>query len=265
MTAVLRAVPDMAKVSFASLVAYRAEMTIWILTASFPLIMLALWNAVAGEGQVGGFGQDEFARYFTATLVVRQITSCWLVWVLNYEIRTGKLSAKLLKPIHPLWYHGVVTLCAIPFRLVILAPIVGVVVWWRPSLWAIPGAAEILLFVPCVLLAWLMNFLVQAIFATLSFWLDKTDGFFGMWFSCWIVFSGYIAPLALYPDWAQGLLRLLPFRGMLAVPVELAAGFLSPGDAVLDLGIQLIWVLFFLLLLRWLWRRGVVRYGAYGA
>ena len=52
MTALVRALPDLFRVGFAGIVAYRAEMTIWILTATLPLIMLALWNAVAAEGPV---------------------------------------------------------------------------------------------------------------------------------------------------------------------------------------------------------------------
>ena len=50
MSHLIRALPDMLRVGAAGIVAYRAEMTIWILSATMPLIMLALWNAVAADG-----------------------------------------------------------------------------------------------------------------------------------------------------------------------------------------------------------------------
>jgi ABC-2 type transport system permease protein len=75
----VRAAPTLLRIGFAEIVAYRAEMAIWVLTATMPLIMLALWNAVARDGPVAGFGQVEFARYFAAALVVRQLTGAWIL------------------------------------------------------------------------------------------------------------------------------------------------------------------------------------------
>lgn len=83
----LRAAPALLRVGFASMVAYRAEMVVWILTATMPLVMLALWDAAAAEGPLMGFGQAEFARYFTVTLIVRQLTGAWIVWELNEQGR----------------------------------------------------------------------------------------------------------------------------------------------------------------------------------
>src|SRR5687768_11467924 len=175
------------KVSFARLVAYRAEMAIWILTALMPVVMLALWNTVVAEVSIAGYGQPEIARYFVAALVVRQLTGAWLVWQLNYEIRSGGLSARLLRPVHPLWLDALWMLTALPLRLVILAPLVGGIVLWRPELLENPGAGAILLFVPSVMLAWALAFLVQALFGMIAFWMDRSEGLFGIWMSVWFI------------------------------------------------------------------------------
>jgi ABC-2 type transport system permease protein len=263
--AVLRALPDMARVSFAGIVAYRAEMTIWILSATMPLIMLALWNAVASEGPVAGLGQVELARYFTATLLVRQLSSVWLVWELNWEVRSGTLSTKLLKPMHPLWQYAVEMVVALPYRVVVLLPILGLLLLWRPELWLTPSPTRLLLFVASMTLAWALSFLIQAVFATLAFWVDKSEALFGVWFSVWMVLSGYVAPMATFPDWARVASTWLPFRGMLAAPVEILGGFSDLRQALLDVAVQLGWVLALLLLVSVLWRAGVRRYGAFGA
>ncbi|HJX51274.1 MAG TPA: hypothetical protein VJ801_00780, partial [Polyangia bacterium] len=57
---VLRAYPALLRVGFADIFAYRAELVVWLLTINMPLVMMALWTAVAASGPVGRFGQREF-------------------------------------------------------------------------------------------------------------------------------------------------------------------------------------------------------------
>jgi ABC-2 type transport system permease protein len=255
----------MARVAFAGLVAYRSEMVIWILSTLLPLVMLALWAAVAAEGPVAGYDEEGFVRYFTITLLVRQLTSVWLVWEMNYEIRSGRMSILLLKPMHPLLQHGIDMIVAIPFRTLVLVPILGVLLALRPDLWLTPSPAQAALFVVAVCVAWLLNFLVQALFATLSFWIDKSDALFGVWFAAWGLLSGYLAPLALFPPAVRPVLAALPFRGMLGLPVEILGGFLPLEQAAGELAIQGTWLLVLWVAVRAVWRRGVARYGAFGA
>jgi hypothetical protein len=124
-----RAFPTLLRIGLAEAVAYRAELVIWVLTATAPLISMFIWDRVAEEGPLGGWGQGEMARYFLLTLIVRHITSAWVVWELNENIRTGGLSPMLLRPMHPLVFFVAQNLAAMPLRAVILAPlIVGVLV-----------------------------------------------------------------------------------------------------------------------------------------
>lgn len=261
----VRAMPELFRIAFADLVAYRAEMVIWILSATMPLIMLALWNTVVTDEPIAGFGPTEITRYFAATLVVRQLTGAWLLWHLNFMIRTGALSPRLLRPIHPLVWEGTAMISAMPLRLVVLAPMVLGLVVWRPELLTWPGLDALVLFAISVGLAWLLGFLVQALFGCLAFWTEQSQGVFGVWFSAWMLLSGYIAPLDMFPPTLRAILDWLPFRGMMAVPVELLGGFLSPEDALFDIAVQVGWVAVLWVAVVFVWRRGIVRYGAYGA
>lgn len=261
----VRAAPTLARVSVARHVAYRAEMTIWILTAILPLIMLALWDAVATDGPIADYDRSDVARYFVAALVVRQLTGAWVIWELSHQIRTGALSAHLLRPLHPLVNQGAWMLTAMPFRLAILAPLVAIVVLARPDLVAVPSAAHLALFVPSVLLAWLLSFLVQCAFGLMAFWVDKTDGLFGVWQAVWALLSGYVAPLAFFPAAWGAALRWMPFQATLATPVELLGGFVTPADALPLIGAQVLWCAAAWGLVVVLWRRGLARYGAFGA
>ena len=47
---------------------YRAEILIWMLSGTIPLIMMAVWigKAEAEGGTLGGFSSSDFASYFLA-------------------------------------------------------------------------------------------------------------------------------------------------------------------------------------------------------
>jgi hypothetical protein len=77
MRRIVRAFPTLLRIGFAEAVAYRAEFVIWMLTTTMPLVMLALWTAVAREGPFGRFTQADFVAYYLAALIVRTLSSSW--------------------------------------------------------------------------------------------------------------------------------------------------------------------------------------------
>src|SRR6266581_5368962 len=118
----IKAYPAMLRVGLAEAVAYRAELVVWMLTTTMPLVMLALWTAVARDGRFGRFGAADFVAYYLAALIVRTLTSCWVVWEMNMEIRGGTLSTRLLKPIHPFLAYSAEHIAVIPLRAAIALP-----------------------------------------------------------------------------------------------------------------------------------------------
>lgn len=119
----LRAPPTLMRVGFAEAVAYRAEMLVWVLSTTMPLIMLGLWSAVAADAPVGRFDQRDFLAYFLATFIVRQLTGAWVAWQMSFEVRTGTLSMRLLRPLHPMVSYAVENVAALPLRLVVALPV----------------------------------------------------------------------------------------------------------------------------------------------
>ena len=261
----LRAAPTLLRVAVAEMVAYRAEIVIWILTSTLPLIMLFVWDRVAEGGPVQGFDQAGFAAYFAAMLVVRQLAGSWVVWELNHQIRSGGLSPMLLKPLHPVAFFAAENLGDKPIRALVLVPIVGAIAYWRPGLVAALDPSSLGVLLVSLLCAWGLNFAVQLCFGCLAFHLDQSVGLFKVWFGLYALASGYLFPLALLPDWARVLCEQLPFRAMLAFPVEVATGLVQGPALWRGLALQVAWLAAALLLARWLWRSGVRRYEAFGA
>lgn len=260
----MRALPTMLRVGLAEAVAYRAEFLVWLLSTNMPLVMLALWSAVAREAPVGRYGEAEFVAYYLAALVVRLMTGAWVIWELTTEIRQGTLAYRLMRPVHPLLAYAAENVSALPLRMAISLPVAAGLLWALggehltrdPLLWAA--------FPVSIAGAWLITFLAMSIVGSLAFYLDSATSLFEVWMILFGVLSGYLVPLDLFPPWLTAAARFLPFRYMLAFPVEMAIGMLPRARALLDLGLQWGFVGLLGVLAAAFWRLGLRRFAAFG-
>lgn len=262
---IAHAYPTLLRVGLAEAVAYRAEMVVWMLTMTMPLVSLALWGAVAANGPVGRFGQKEFVAYFLATLVVRQLTGSWIVWEMNQEIKTGSLARRLLKPIHPLIAYSAENLAALPMRALISVPIAVVMLAVGSGARLPRDTTSLAVLAASLLGAWLINFFVMAAIGTLAFFIESSTSVFEIWLMGFMVLSGYLVPLELLPGWARTVAWALPFRYTLAFPVELSIGMLDVHTAFHELAIQWAFVLGCAGAALLAFRAGLRRYSAYGS
>ena len=73
------------------------------------------------------------------------------------------------------------------------------------------------------------------------------------------ILTGMIVPIPFFPDWAQTIINVLPFRGIVDTPYRLYLGHIPASDALYHLGHQLVWTIVLILIGRWLLARGVRR------
>lgn len=259
-----KAFPTLLRVGISEVVAYRAEFVVWILTTNMPLVMLAIWHAVAADGPVGRFDQRAFTAYYLGILAVRLLTSNWAVWQLSMEIRDGTLAAKLLRPIHPIVALGADHISAVPMRALVITPVVAILiaVGWDRLLRHDPVLVAI--FAASVAGAWLLIFFTMVLMGSLSFFLESALGIFELWLGVHAILSGYLVPLEALPHWARRAADVLPFRFMLGFPVETLVGLLSRQQALAGLAAQWGYVALSGALALLVWRTGLRRFSAFG-
>ena len=260
----VKAFPTLLRIGVAEVVAYRAEFLVWILTTNMPLVMLALWHAVAADGPVGRFDQTQFTAYYLGVLAVRLATSNWMAWQMSMEIRDGTLSTKLLRPIHPLYSYAADHLSAIPMRVLVVSPIVAGLIATSWARLARHDPKLVLILLASLVGAWLLVYFSMVLLGSIAFFVDSAMGPFELWIGVHAIFSGYLIPLEVLPIWVRGAANVLPFRFMLAFPVEVLVGLSSPGDALRQLGAQWLYVAVTGWLSLRVWRAGVRRYSAFG-
>ena len=260
----LNAIPTLVRVGLAEAVAYRAEMLVWLLSTTMPLVMLALMSAVAREGPLGRFGQADLTAYYLAALVVRLMTGAWVIWEVNFEIRQGTLAFRLLRPIHPLVAYAAENIGAMPLRLGAVLPIATIALLATGGERLSRDPLLLALFPVTLVGAWLITFLAMSVIGAIAFWVESSGSLFELWLGLFGVFSGYLVPLELFPRWLETVARFLPFRYMLAFPVEMVIGMTPRRAALAELAIQWAFVAV-LAAAAWItWRAGLRRFAAYG-
>jgi ABC-2 type transport system permease protein len=260
----LKAYPTLLRIGLAEAVAYRAEFLVWMLSMTMPLVMLALMRAVAEEAPVGRFTAAGFTSYYLATLIVRQMTGAWVVWELIREIREGTLALRLLRPIHPLAAHSAESLAAMPMRALVSLPVAIILLALTRGAAVTHDPLVLLAFAGSLVGAWLLNFSVSAMVGTLGLYIESSIAVWELWLGCFMLFSGYLLPLELFPPWLERLSRALPFAYLQAVPVEILTGLHSRAAALRALGWQWTYAAAAFTAMLWFWRRATRRFAAYG-
>ena len=249
-------------VNYAKMLEYRSELIFWVLAGSLPIIMMGIWIQAADSGKFA-FKSVDFARYFFAVFLARQISVVWVIYDFEKEVLEGKLSPKLLQPIDPVWHHVANHLgervARMPF--VLFLSIFFFVLY--PQAFWLPSITNLLLFILAAIMAFALRFIIQYTFAIFAFWTEKAAALENLWLLFFVFLSGLIAPLDVFPENVINIVMWTPFPYMInfpasilvGLPVDLTRGFLSIAG----------WFLIFLGINRFLWRRGLKKYSGMGA
>jgi len=265
MSHLLRTYPSLLRVGWANMLQYRAEIAIWAVWGLVhPLVALAVWSAAAHGRSIGGYDRSEFAAYFLLLMIFGHLTMSWDAMEFSWFVRSGRLSPKLLRPIHPVHEAVAYNLAFKVMVLVVLVPI------WLLIFWLLrPQAAtqwwHVALTVPSLLLAAFVRFIWNYCVAVVAFWTTKVDAINQVYWSLDQFLGGRLAPLALMPAFIQAAARYSPFRSMTVFPVELALGRLNGQQIAEGMISQVVWLVIGYVLFRLLWQAGVKRYSAVGA
>lgn len=174
---------------------------------------------------------------------------------IEQEVRQGDFACRLPRPAS--WVgmrlaEGAGTLVA---RLALFLP-AGIAGAWFLAGGLPKEPRGLLLALPIGALAAFVALIWQAAIGVASFWVLDASPVYWIWNKLCFVLGGLMLPLHLYPGWLRSLAAWTPFPALLSGPGSLAFG-LDRGVAILTAGRLLLWGTIGLLLLQWLFLRGL--------
>jgi ABC-2 type transport system permease protein len=247
---------------YANMLEYRAEIFLWSLANSLPLILMGVWIE-ASQGGSFGLTSVDFARYFFAIFFVRQFTTIWVIWEFEKEVVEGRLSFRLLQPLDPVWYHVAMHVAEKTTRLPPAILLTILFFWLYPQAIWLPSWQNVLLFTLSIFAAFVLRFLIQYTFAMFAFWTERANAIESFWFLFYIFLAGLIAPLEVFPPLMKTILLWTPLPYLLYFPAAIIVGF--PVNLLQGAIAYLFWGALFFWFNRWLWKRGLKQYSGMGA
>ena len=265
------------KTSLGERLVYRGDFALGTLMRFMPIItQIFLWYAVfdaigAAEGddatEIAGFQFRDMVAYYLLTMIARAFSSMpGLASGIAKQIREGEIKRYLIQPVdfiafllltrvaHKLAYYAI---AVAPFALVFYLCRDYFVQGWPPP-------HVFFAFCGSLIMGFLIGFFLEAAIGMIGFWfLDVSSLLFVlMLFSFFL--SGHMFPLTMLPDSVEAVVTFLPFKYLAFFPAAVFLGKIPEEDLPFELAIEAAWLIFFVVLCRFAYSRGVKRYSGFG-
>ncbi len=258
---------------------YRGDFALGTLMRFLPIVtQIFLWYAIydsidAAKGgnmddtEIRGFRFPDIVAYYLLTMVARAFSSMpGLASGIAREIRNGEIKRYLIQPIdligfllltriaHKLAYYAVAIL---PFALVFYLCRQYFVSGW-------PSLSVLLAFSASLILGFLIGFFLEAAIGMIGFWFLEVSSLLFVYMLFSFFLSGHMFPLTMLPDNIATVVNLLPFKYLAYFPAAIFLGKIPEEDLPLEIAIEACWLVFFIVVCRIAYVRGVKRYSGFG-
>jgi ABC-2 type transport system permease protein len=177
-------------------------------------------------------------------------------------IRTGNVAYELCRPLN-LYFNWYVRLIALRIVPTILAGVpLFIIVLFLPTQYGATLPVSVLAglaFLVSMTGALFLGCAITNIISISALWTVAGDGMQRLIPAAVMILSGSLVPLAFFPDWAQPILRYMPFSGLVDIPFRFYIGTLQPSELLPLLLLQLLWTGIIVSLGLWLLSSAVKR------
>jgi ABC-2 type transport system permease protein len=252
---------------------YRGDFALGTLMRFLPLVtQIFLWYAVfqargEEEGTLAGYTYEDFVAYYLLTMVARAFSSMpGLATGISRTILTGDLKKYLTQPVDMIGFLLLNRIAhKVAYYAVAIGPFALVFFLARGYFEHVPGdAATWLAFFASLVMGFLLGYFMECCMGLAGFWFGEIGSLVFVYMLFTFFLSGHMFPLDILPPAWQQFVMATPLMYLAYFPSALFLGKIPPDQLAWQLGLQAFWLLFFILLSRVLFARGLKRYSAYG-
>lgn len=202
-----------------------------------------LTSAAASQGgELAGYTTSQLNAYVWWSQALLGTIRLWGVTQLGRDIKSGQVAVQLLRPLSLIGSGvanelGLATFSLLPRVLPVL--LIGALTF---GFAAPPSLAALGLGLLSVLLATVLAYLCNHCLSCLAFWVLEIRGYRLAYQTIGMFLAGLYVPITMFPGWLRHVAAALPFSSMLQTPVDVLAGRHGPTDSLVQVGIQVAWV-----------------------
>ena len=244
---------------------YRLNFILWRVRNILRLLMTYfLWRGVfASNSNVFGYSQPQMLTYvFLVLLVGSLVLSSPSSDNIGGEIANGDLSNYLLKPLGYLKYWFTRDLASKALNLLFATGEIFLLwLFLRPEINLVFSFGGII----SIFLAIIIYYFLSTAARFVAFWMPENT--WGLAFLVLVaveILSGGIFPLNILPPSIKNILELTPFPYLIYFPIAIFQGKVVGLELIKALLISGVWAVLTLILVKWLWARGLKNYASEG-
>lgn len=254
------------KNNFKSLLAERVDFIVPpLVNIIWVGVMYFLWTHIFAGGlkDVGGFSQSEMVRYYLVMFFLALLMFIHVAPDITRHIKRGLINQHLLKPYSTLSVIYNFGLTKFLFNLLVALGCLALILVIQPSIISMSGF-YFLFFIPVVLLALFLFMSMGLVIGLVAFW--TTETVFLQIFNNLLItfFGGIFFPLSLLKGSLATIANILPYKYIVFFPAQVILGKISYIDIARGIGLQLSWIIILLLVILWVWKKGLKKYEAFG-
>lgn len=212
------------------------------------------WVTALASGTTGSeFTSQSLGIYYLLIILVGQF-AYFGFWDISNSIKDDFISVEIAKP----YNFGLKSFCiAIApklFKVVITSTIFVLLMYvskFRITLF------QMTLFIFALFIASIARFFIGMSIGLLAFWFKRVHGFNALFWHIGGLFSGELIPVDLLPGLMLSISAWLPFSYLTYFPVSLVIKNNNLTTICQGFIAQLLWMIFFGLIYRFLWRHGI--------
>lgn len=247
------------KIRMKVLVQYRAAAFAGICTQAFwGIIQVMILTAFFKEGLKNEpITLSQAVTFMWLAQALLQILPWNIDKEIEAQVRTGNIAYELLRPLHlyTLWFMRAFAMRLIPtllraFPIFILGGLFF-------GLQAPASFEAFSYFILAVILSLFVASAITTLIIISLFWTLSGEGIQRLSPHLFLLLSGMVVPLPLFPNWLKPFLDIQPIRCVMDIPCRLYTGVIPASEALYFLGFQCFWFFFFVLLGKYLLQKAL--------
>lgn len=249
------------KAGIQATLSYRTDFFLYrfgdVLTA---FVTFFVWQAVFMSSKtpnLNGFNMSQMTVYIFMSFLVTELSSSGGSWTIGEEVKDGSIAMRMIKPIS---FTATYLFEELGHKLVaigIIAPplLGGIIVYQLFNPQVMPfNFFNLILLIISVLLAYFISFYFNICYGFTAFVFKNLWGSNVMKHAIMNFMSGTLIPLAFFPETVGHVLQFFPFASLIYTPVMIYMGKYSAVQLVQVIGLQVFWMIFFVILSKIIWK-----------
>jgi ABC-2 type transport system permease protein len=203
----------------------------------------ALWNIIFdyGMGYEGAEKIQVLVYGVYGAVVTTFVTRDGCQVYMKTRIRQGTMDADLLKPLGFQMHMLMRDLSQKAAKFVYFTLPALILFSLLTRLFFVPALTNFCLFLVSTVLAYMVLFSINFLFGILCFYTLSVENIAFCYTAVITFLSGQMVPLWIFPQWAQNIVNILPFRCIFDMPMSIYIGRLTVAEALKVIALQLVW------------------------